>query len=122
SYYIPFNNETYTVFTSTNLEFETDTLRFVYNALTTPASTIDFNMKTRESTVKKEQEVLGGSFDKDNYTSERVWAKAGDGTDIPISLVYKKGLEKNGQNPLLLYGYGSYGATIDPYFSTVRLS
>ncbi len=122
SYYIPFNNETYTVFTSTNLEFETDTLRFVYNGLTTPASTIDFNMKTRESTVKKEQEVLGGSFDKDNYTSERVWAKAGDGTDIPISLVYKKGLEKNGQNPLLLYGYGSYGATIDPYFSTVRLS
>lgn len=122
SYYIPFNNETYTVFTATNLEFETDTLRFVYNALTTPASTIDFNMNTRESTVKKEQEVLGGSFDKDNYTSERVWAKAADGTDIPISLVYKKGLEKNGQNPLLLYGYGSYGATIDPYFSTVRLS
>ncbi|WP_417443979.1 S9 family peptidase [Joostella sp.] len=121
-YYIPFDNETYTAFTSTNLEFDTDTLRYVYNSLTTPASTIDFNLITKEKTVKKEQEVLGGKFDKDNYESERVWAKAEDGTMIPISIVYKKGIEKNGKNPLLLYGYGSYGATIDPYFSTVRLS
>lgn len=121
-YYIPFDNETYTAFTSTNLEFDTDTLRYVYNSLTTPASTIDFNLITKEKTVKKEQEVLGGKFDKDNYESERVWAKAADGTMIPISIVYKKGIEKNGKNPLLLYGYGSYGATIDPYFSTVRLS
>ncbi|WP_417360286.1 S9 family peptidase [Galbibacter sp.] len=122
SYYIPFDNETYTVFTSTNLEFDTDTLRFVYNSLTTPASTIDFNMNTKEREVKKEQEVLGGSFDKDNYASERVWAQANDGTKIPISLIYRKDMKKDGQNPLLLYGYGSYGATIDPYFSTVRIS
>ncbi|MCM5663537.1 S9 family peptidase [Galbibacter mesophilus] len=121
-YYIPFDNETYTVFTSTNLEFDTDTLRYVYNSLTTPASTIDFNMETKEKVVKKEQEVLGGKFDKDNYTSDRVWATAKDGTKIPISMVYKKGIKKDGKNPLLLYGYGSYGATIDPYFSTVRLS
>jgi len=122
SYYIPFDNETYTVFTSTNVEFDTDTLRFVYNSLTTPASTIDFNMKTKEREVKKEQEVLGGNFDKDNYSSERVWAEAQDGTKIPISLVYRKDMRNDGTNPLLLYGYGSYGATIDPYFSTVRLS
>ncbi|WP_446719403.1 S9 family peptidase [Joostella sp. CR20] len=121
-YFIPFDNETYTVFPSTNLEFDTDTLRYVYNSLTTPASTVDFNMITKEKTVLKEQEILGGKFDKDNYASERVWAKAGDGTMIPISMVYKKGMERNGKNPLLLYGYGSYGATIDPYFSTVRLS
>ncbi|WP_335967290.1 S9 family peptidase [Galbibacter sp. PAP.153] len=121
-YDIPFDNETYTAFTSTNLEFDTDTLRYVYNSITTPASTIDFNMITKEKVVKKEQEVLGGKFNKDNYTSERVWAKASDGTMIPISMVYKKGIEKNGKNPLLLYGYGSYGATIDPYFSSVRLS
>ncbi|MCX2681424.1 S9 family peptidase [Galbibacter sp. EGI 63066] len=121
-YFIPFDNETYTAFPSTNLEFDTNTLRYVYNSLTTPASTIDFNMVTKEKVVKKEQEVLGGKFDKDNYTSERVWAKAADGTMIPISMVYKKGIKKNGKNPLLLYGYGSYGATIDPYFSSVRLS
>nr|WP_255462700.1 S9 family peptidase [Galbibacter sp. BG1] len=121
-YYIPFDNETYTVFPSTNLEFDTDTLRYVYNSLTTPASTVDFNMATKEKVVKKEQEVLGGKFNKENYTSERVWATAKDGTKIPISMVYKKGIEKNGNNPLLLYGYGSYGATIDPYFSSVRLS
>ena len=122
SYYIPFDNETYTVFTSTNLEFDTDTLRFVYNSLTTPASTIDFNMKTKEREVKKEQEVLGGKFDKANYASERVWALADDGAKIPISLVYRKDMKQQGKNPVLLYGYGSYGATIDPYFSTVRLS
>lgn len=121
-YYIPFDNETYTVFPSTNLEFDTDTLRYVYNSLTTPSSTVDFDMISKEKTVLKEQEVLGGKFDKDNYASERIWAKAGDGTMIPISLVYKKGIKKDGKNPLLLYGYGSYGATIDPYFSTVRLS
>lgn len=121
SYYIDFDNQTYTAFTSTNVEFDTDTLRYVYNSLTTPASTIDFNMKTKQREVKKEQQVLGGKFDKDNYASQRVWAKAEDGTLIPISLVYRKDL-KNDKNPVLLYGYGSYGATIDPYFSSVRLS
>lgn len=121
-YYIPFDNETYTAFPSTNLDFETVNLRYVYNSLTTPASTIDFNMDTREKTILKEQEVLGGKFDKDNYASERIWVTAGDGVKIPVSMVYRKDMKKNGENPLLLYGYGSYGATIDPYFSSVRLS
>ncbi|HZH69047.1 MAG TPA: prolyl oligopeptidase family serine peptidase, partial [Flavobacteriaceae bacterium] len=122
SYYLPFDNETYMAYTSQNLEFDTDTLRYTYNSLTTPTSVIDFNMKTKEKKVLKEQEVLGGKFDKNNYESERIWATADDGTKIPVSIVYKKGIKKDGNNPLLQYGYGSYGATIDPYFSTTRLS
>ncbi|UAB80778.1 S9 family peptidase [Marixanthomonas sp. SCSIO 43207] len=121
-YYLPFDNETYTAYTIQNREFDTDTLRYGYNSLITPASVIDFNMKTREKTVKKEVEVLGGNFNKENYASKRVWATAKDGTKIPISMVYKKGIKQDGSNPFLLYAYGSYGSTIDPYFSTVRLS
>ncbi|WP_372918824.1 S9 family peptidase [Salegentibacter sp.] len=121
-YYIPFDNETYTAYTSINPSFNTDVLRYTYNSLTTPTSVIDFNMATREKTVLKEQEVLGGNFDKNNYTSERIWATAADGTKVPVSLVYRKGLEKNSKNPVLQYAYGSYGSTIDPYFSSVRLS
>jgi len=121
-YYLPFDNETYTAYPSQNIEFDTKTLRYSYNSLTTPASVIDFNMETREKEVKKETEVLGGKFKKENYESKRLWAAASDGTKIPISMVYKKGIALDGSNPLLLYGYGSYGATIDPYFSTTRLS
>ncbi len=121
-YYLPFDNETYTAYVSTNLDFDTKILRYSYNSLTTPNSVIDFDMETKEKEVKKEQEVLGGKFDKNNYTSERVWATAEDGTKVPVSLVYRKGIKKNGKNPLLQYAYGSYGSTIDPYFSTVRLS
>jgi len=121
-YYIPFDNETYTAFTAQNIEFNTNILRYGYNALGTPASVIDFNMETREKEIKKESEVLGGKFKKDNYESKRLWATATDGTKIPISIIYRKGIKKDGNNPLLLYGYGSYGATIDPYFSSVRLS
>lgn len=121
-YYLPFDNETYTVETSLNPEFKTDILRYNYNSLTTPASVIDFNMETREQKVLKETEVLGGKFDKNNYRSQRLWATATDGTKIPVTMVYRKGINKNGKNPLLLYGYGSYGYTIDPYFSSVRLS
>ncbi|UZO79626.1 S9 family peptidase [Aquimarina sp. ERC-38] len=121
-YYLPFDNETYTAYVSTNPDFDTEILRYAYNGLTTPNSVIDFNMDTKEKEIKKEQEVLGGTFKKENYTSDRVWATARDGVKIPISLVYKKGIIKNGNNPLLQYGYGSYGNTIDPYFSTVRLS
>ncbi len=121
-YFLPFDNETYTAYVSTNPDFDTKILRYSYNALTTPNSVIDFDMETMEKEVKKEQEVLGGMFDKNNYVSERVWATAQDGTRIPVSLVYRKGIEKNANNPLLQYGYGSYGSTIDPYFSTVRLS
>lgn len=121
-YYLPFDNETYTAYVSTNPEFDTHILRYSYNSLTTPNSVIDFDMRTKMKEVKKEQEVLGENFNKDNYKSERVWATAEDGTNIPISLVYKKGMVKDGNNPLLQYGYGSYGSTIDPYFSSIRLS
>ncbi len=121
-YYLPFDNETYTAYTGTNLDFNTHILRYGYNSLTTPSSVIDFNMITKEKEIKKENEVLGGKFDKNNYTSERVWATTSDGTKVPISMVYKKGIKKDGENPLFLYGYGSYGSTIDPYFSSIRLS
>ncbi len=121
-YYLPFDNETYTAYTSTNPDFDTKTLRYSYNSLTTPNSVIDFDMETKEKEVKKEVEVLGGKFDKNNYVSERVWATAKDGTRVPISMVYRKGIKKDGTNPVLQYAYGSYGSTIDPYFSTVRLS
>lgn len=121
-YYLPFESETYTAYTTTNVEFDTNILRYAYNALTTPSSIIEFNMDTKEKTVLKQQEVLGGNFDKDNYASKRVFATAKDGTKIPMSLVYRKGLELNGKNPVLQYAYGSYGSTSDPYFSTSRLS
>ncbi|MDR6302180.1 S9 family peptidase [Mesonia maritima] len=121
-YYLPFDNETYTAYTGNNPDFETDILRYGYNSLTTPASVIDFNMKTKESEVRKEQTVEDPTFQKENYISERIWATAEDGTKIPISLVYKKGLEKSGNNPVLQYAYGSYGHTTDPSFSTSRLS
>ena len=121
-YYLPFDNETYTAFTTQNPEFDTKILRYGYNSLNTPASVLDFNMETKEKTLLKQSEVLGGKFDKDNYETERLWATAADGTKIPMSVIYRKGIKKDGSNPLLIYGYGSYGATIDPYFSTVRLS
>jgi oligopeptidase B len=121
-FYLPFNSETYVAYTTTNLEFDTDVLRYGYQSMTTPSSTIEFNMLTKESTLLKEQKVLGGQFDKNNYVEERIWATAADGTKIPMSMVYRKGMKKDGQNPVLQYAYGSYGYTIDPYFSTSRLS
>jgi len=121
-FYIPFDNETYTTYTSINPDFKTDLLRYTYNSLTTPTSVVEYNMKTGDKVILKEQEVLGGNFDKDNYTSERLWATAKDGIKIPVSLVYRKGTKLDGNSPLLQYAYGSYGSTIDPYFSSVRLS
>lgn len=121
-YYLPFDNETYTAYTSTNVDFDTVILRYGYTSMTTPSSTIDFNMETKEKTILKEQEVLGGHFDKDNYQSDRIWATSTDGTKVPMSMVYRKGIKKDGKNPLLLYAYGSYGHTVDPYFSSIRLS
>jgi oligopeptidase B len=121
-YYLPFNIETYTCYTTSNVDFDTDVLRYGYQSMATPSSVIDFNMKTKEKTVLKEQAVLGGKFDKNNYTEERIWATATDGTKIPMSIVYKKGIKKDGKNPLLQYAYGSYGSSMDPYFSSTRLS
>ena len=121
-YYLPFGSETYNAYTTTNVDFDTDVLRYSYQSLATPSSVIDFNMKTKEKEIKKEQAVLGGQFDKNNYVEERVWATAQDGTKVPISMVYRKELKKDGTNPLLQYAYGSYGATMEPYFSTTRLT
>lgn len=122
AYYLPFSSETYTAYTTTNVDFDTEILRYGYQSMATPSSVIDFNMRTQEKKVLKEQPVLGGKFDKNNYIEERIWATATDGTKVPISMVYRKGIKKDGKNPLLLYAYGSYGATMDPYFSTTRLS
>ncbi|TRX35024.1 S9 family peptidase [Flavobacterium sp. ZT3R18] len=121
-YYLPFESETYTAYTSSNVDFDTDVLRYGYQSMTTPSSIIDFNMKTKIKEVKKEHQVLGGKFDKNNYTEERVWATAEDGTKIPISMVYRKGLKKEGSNPLLQYAYGSYGHSMDATFSSTRLT
>lgn len=121
-YYIPFESQTYMTSVSNNPEFDTPVLRFVFNSMTTPAQVVDYNMETYERIVRKKQEVLDPDFDSKNYFSKRLWAKSEDGVRVPISLVYKKGIRLDGQNPLLLYAYGSYGETIDPSFSTTRLS
>lgn len=121
THYIDFGEETYTAYTGTNPEYDTELLRYGYTSLTTPSSVIEYNLRTHEKTILKEQEVVGG-YDKNQYESHRVWATATDGTKVPISLVYKKDLKNDFGNPLLLYGYGSYGVTIDPSFSATRLS
>ncbi|MBO6606578.1 S9 family peptidase [Psychroserpens sp.] len=121
-YYLPFNSETYTANLSTNVDFDTEILRYSYNSLTTPSSVIDFNMRLQTKDIKKEQEILDPSFDKSNYRSERLWATAEDGTRIPMSVVRHKDTKLDGNAPLLQYAYGSYGSTIDPYFSSIRLS
>jgi len=122
SYYLPFNSETYTAYTTTNVDFETSKLRYSYQSLTTPSSVIEFDMLTKENKILKEQEVLNDDFKKENYISKRLWATASDGAKIPISLVYHKDTKISSNTPLLQYAYGSYGSTIDPHFSTVRLS
>ena len=120
-YYLDFDEKAYTSYISSNPAFDTHLLRFSYTSLTTPSSIYDFNMDTKEKELLKQEEVVG-DFDSDNYVTERHFATAQDGTKVPISLVYKKGLEKDGNNPLLLSGYGSYGSSRDPSFSSVRLS
>ncbi len=120
-HYLDFEEEAYSAYIAYNPEFDTDVLRYGYTSMTTPRSVFDYNMNTKEKTLLKQQEVLG-DFDSNNYHAERLYATARDGTKVPISLVYRKGLEKNGDNPLLLYGYGSYGASMNASFSSVRLS
>ena len=120
-HYLDFGEQAYLAYVSTNPEFDTDLLRYGYTSMTTPNSTYDYNMKSKEKELLKRQEVVG-EFDPADYQSERLYATANKDTKIPISLVYKKGLLKDGSNPLLLYGYGSYGATMEPTFDSVRLS
>lgn len=121
-YYVTFDDETYTLNLGNNPDFDSLNLRYSYNSLTTPSSVIEYNFETKQHNVLKEQQVVGGTFDKNNYASERIWITARDGVKVPVSLVYKKGMQRDGSNPLLQYSYGSYGSTIDPYFSSIRLS
>lgn len=121
-YYLPFNEETYSADVYANPDFETDIIRYSYNSFTTPNSVIDFNMKNKTKDIKKEQEVLGGNFDKKNYVSKRIWATTRDNKKVAISLVYHKNTPLNASTPLLQYAYGSYGYTIPDTFSTTRLS
>lgn len=120
-YEIPFEEEVYTVGTSVNRDFDTDIIRYRYTSMTTPWSDIDFNMRTKEKKVLKEQEVLG-NFDKDNYVTKRIWVQSRDGEQIPLSLVMKKDTQPSKNTPLLLYAYGSYGYSMDATFSSIRLS
>ncbi|SNV47261.1 Protease 2 [Chryseobacterium taklimakanense] len=122
SYYIPFSDPTYTAYIGLNLEFDTEKLRYGYTSMTRPSATLEFDMKEKTSKILKQQEVLGGKFFQENYISERIWAPARDGKKIPVSLVYHKNTVKSAETPLLLYGYGSYGHTVDASFSNVRLS
>ncbi|WP_428655321.1 S9 family peptidase [Runella sp.] len=120
-HYLNFGEPAYTASPGNNPDFNTTILRYGYTSLTTPASTFDYDMDSRERVLLKQQEVLGG-FDKEEYQTERLFAPARDGVLIPISIVYKKGFQKDGSAPLLQYSYGSYGYSMDPTFSGVRLS
>ncbi len=120
-YYMDFQDPAYDAGVGANPDFNTDVLRYGYSSMTTPASTYDYNMATRERKLMKQQEVVGG-HQPENYQSERVYATAKDGTKVPVSLVYKKGTKLDGSAPTLLYAYGSYGATMDAGFSSTRLT
>jgi oligopeptidase B len=118
---IEFPEPVYSASLAQNREFDTATVRYNYQSLVTPSSVFDYNMNTRKATLRKETEVPGG-FDKHNYTSKRLFATATDGTQVPLSVVYRKTVKLDGSAPLLLYGYGSYGYSIPPTFSSSRLS
>jgi oligopeptidase B len=120
-HYLDIGEETYMAGISINPEPGTEILRYTYSSLTTPNSVIDYNMATREKKIMKEEEVLGG-FDKNNYESKRLWATAGDGTLVPVSVVYRKGFIRDGKSPLLLYAYGSYGSSTEAGFRSAALS
>ncbi len=120
-HYLDFGEDVYVAGTSTNPEFNTEVLRYSYSSMTTPYSTIDYNMNSKDKDTKKVQEVIGGHT-PENYKTERQWVTARDGSRVPISIVYKNGTKLDGSSPLLLYAYGSYGATMDAGFSSTRLS
>ncbi len=120
-HYVDFGENAFTAFPSSNFELDSDTLRLVYTSLTTPLTTYDYHMKSRELIQRKQEEVVG-DFDPGNYQSERHMITAEDGTKVPLSIVFRKGFPKDGKQPLLLYGYGSYGYSIDPVFRSHRLT
>lgn len=121
THYLDFGEQAYVAYVSVNPETNTEVLRYGYQSMTTPNSTYDYNMRTRIRTLLKQEEVVG-DFDPSNYETQRFHAKVRDGAEVPVTIVYRKGMKRNGRNPLLLYGYGSYGSTRDPYFSSARLS
>jgi oligopeptidase B len=120
-HYVPFKDPVYSVYTTSNPEMNTETLRYAYTSLTMPNSTYDYHMESKTTELKKMQEVVGG-YNPDEYVSKRLWATAADGTKVPISLVHKKELPQDGKSPLYINAYGSYGVSSDVYFSTTRLS
>jgi oligopeptidase B len=120
-HYLDFGEPAYLAYITDNYNFDTPIVRYSYTSMTTPRSVYDYNMVTREKVLLKQQEVLGG-FDSANYQTERLWATAKDGVRVPVSLVYRKGTRKDGSNPLLLYGYGSYGYSMDAAFGAYRVS
>jgi oligopeptidase B len=120
-HYIEFEEPAYLAYISTNKEFDTPILRYGYTSLTTPTSTYDYNMATKEKKLMKREEVVGG-YQPSDYRTDRLWAPARDGTKVPISIVYPKNLKKDGSAPLLLYAYGSYGFSMDAAFSSAQLS
>ncbi len=120
-YDIDFGESAFAAFVGENREYDTDILRYTFESMKTPNSVFDFDLKTRKKELKKQQPVLGG-FDPEHYETERVWAAARDGVKVPMSLLYKKGLQHNGENPVLIYAYGSYGYSMSPYFSSKRFS
>ena len=121
TYYINFDEPSYTVFGTLNKEYNSETYRYTYLSLTTPETIFDYDLKNRTSKIVKMQEISGG-YNKEDYKTERIFAKSYDGNQIPISLVYKKGLVRDGKNPALMYGYGAYGGIMDPYFSSEMIS
>ena len=120
-HYIAFPEEAHMAYVGINPEFDTQVLRIGYQSMKTPPTTYDYQMVDRSFTQLKQLEILGG-FNIDDYVSERVFATSADGVQIPISLIYPRNFQKDGSSPLLLYAYGSYGNSMDPYFSSARLS
>jgi len=120
-YYLDFEDPAYVASAIQNMDFDTDLLRYSYSSLTTPQTTLEFNMVTKEKNILKQQEV-GGNFEQSLYESQRFYATASDGVKVPISIVYRKDMPPSAESPVLLYGYGSYGYSMDAYFSSARLS
>jgi len=121
SHDLEFDENAYTIGIGINAETDSETLRFNYTSMTTPNATFDYNMKSKKRKLMKQEEVLG-QFNAEDYVTERVWATARDGAKVPVTLLYRKGTERNGTHPLHLYAYGSYGASMDPGFRAYRLS
>jgi len=121
SHYIDFGEDAFVAYTSTNREFETDEVRIGYQSMSTPNTIYDYDVNTKAFDIKKQTKVLGG-FNKEDYVTERIYADARDGVKVPVSLMYHKNTKIDGTAPLMLYGYGSYGNSMDPFFSSSRLS